>query len=84
MYGVVTRNEPELSWDEFDRAFYEMKDVTGRATEPVTNGINMISCFGDNAAVEGNPDVASVSADGDLATRDRTYFDWDYVCPTHE
>ena len=84
MYGVVTRNEPELSWAGFDRAFYEMKDVTGRATEPVTDGINMISCFGDNAAVEGNPDVASVSEDGELATRDRTYFDWDYVCPTHE
>jgi hypothetical protein len=84
MYGVVTRNEPEVSWAEFDRGFYEMKDVTGRATEPVAGAINMISCFGDNAAVEGNPDVASVSEDGDLATRDRTYFDWDYVCPTHE
>ena len=84
MYGVVTRNEPELSWDPFDRAFYEMKDVTGRATAPVTDGINMISCFGDNAAVEGNPDVAAVSDEGELATRDRTYFDWDYVCPTHE
>jgi hypothetical protein len=84
MYGVVTRNEPELSWAGFDRAFYEMKDVTGRATEPVTDGINMVSCFGDNAAVEGNPDVASVSEEGDLATRDRTYFDWDYVCPTHD
>ena len=31
MYGVVTRNEPELSWAGFDRAFYEMKDVTGRS-----------------------------------------------------
>jgi hypothetical protein len=43
----------------------------------------MISCFGDNAAVEGNPDVASVADDGTLATRDEPYFDWDYVCPTH-
>ncbi len=84
MYGVVTRNEPELTWAEFDRAFFEMKDVTGRATEPAEDGINMISCFGDNAAVEGNPDVASVSREGDLATRDRRYFDWDYICPTHE
>jgi hypothetical protein len=84
MYGVVTRNEPEVSWAEFDRACYEMKDVTGRAAEPVAGAINMISCFGDNAAVEGNADVASVSADGEIATRDQPYFDWSYVCPTHE
>ncbi|MFC7133981.1 MULTISPECIES: hypothetical protein [Salinibaculum] len=83
MYGVVTRNEPEVSWAEFDRGFYEMKDVTGRATEPVDGAVNMISCFGDNAAVEGNPDVASVSEDGTMATREEPYFDWDYVCPTH-
>jgi hypothetical protein len=44
----------------------------------------MISCFGDNAAVEGNPDVAAISRDGDLATRERRYFDWDYICPTHD
>jgi len=84
MYGVVTRNEPELAWAEFDRACYETKDVTGRAVEPAAGAINMLSCFGDNAAVEGNPDVASVSADGDVATRERPYFDWSYVCPTHE
>ena len=84
MYGAVTRNEEELSWGEFDRTCYEMKDVTGRATEPAADGINMISAFGDNAAVEGNPEVASVSAGGELATRERTYFDWSYVCPTHD
>jgi hypothetical protein len=84
MFGVVTRNEAELSWEEFDRGCYEMKDVTGRAAEPVADGINMISCFGDNAAVEGNPDVASVSADGAIATREEPYFDWSYVCPTHD
>jgi hypothetical protein len=61
-----------------------MKDVTGRATEPAAGGINMVSAFGDNAAVEGNPEVASVSAGGELATRERTYFDWSYVCPTHD
>ncbi len=84
MYGAVTRNEEELTWGEFDRTCYEMKDVTGRATEPAADGINMISAFGDNAAVEGNPEVASVSAGGELATRERTYFDWSYVCPTHD
>jgi hypothetical protein len=84
MYGVVTRNEEEVSWAEFDRTFFEMKDVTGRATEPVAGAVNMISCFGDNAAVEGDPDLAPVSEDGERATRERQYFDWDYVCPTNE
>jgi hypothetical protein len=84
MYGVVTRNEAEVTWSEFDVAFFEMKDVTGRATTPVEEGVNMISCFGDNAAVEGDPSLAPVTAAGDPATRERRYFDWDYVCPTDE
>jgi hypothetical protein len=84
MYGVVTRNEEEVTWAEFETAFFEMKDVTGRATEPVAEAVNMISCFGDNAAAEGNPDIVPVSDEGAQATRERTYFDWDYVCPNHE
>jgi hypothetical protein len=60
MYGVVTRNEEEVTWPEFDVGFFEMKDVTGRATTPVEEGVNMISCFGDNAAVEGDPSIAAV------------------------
>ncbi|SDJ40205.1 hypothetical protein SAMN05216226_10336 [Halovenus aranensis] len=84
MYGVVTRNEEEVSWEEFERVFFEMKDVTGRATTPVAGAVNMISCFGDNAAVEGDPSLAPVSAEGERATRDRDYFDWDYVCPTDD
>ena len=81
---MVTRNESELAWPEFDTAFFEMKDVTGRATTPVENGVNMVSCFGDNAAVEGDPDLAPVDDTGERATRERRYFDWDYVCPTNE
>ena len=84
MYGVVTRNEEEVTWSAFDVGFFEMKDVTGRATTPVEDGVNMISCFGDNAAVEGDPSLAPVSASGDPATRERRYFDWDYVCPTNQ
>ncbi|MFC7074267.1 hypothetical protein ACFQJ7_06905 [Halovenus rubra] len=84
MYGAVTRNEEEVSWEEFETVFFEMKDVTGRATTPVDGAVNMISCFGDNAAVEGDSSLAPVSADGERATRDRTYFDWDYVCPTND
>jgi hypothetical protein len=82
MYGIVTRNEEETTWSEFDRTFFEMKDVTGRATNPVADAVNMISAFGDNAAVEGDPSLAAVSANGAPATRERPYFDWDYVCPT--
>ena len=84
MYGVVTRNEEEVTWEEFDIAFFETKDVTGRATTPVAGAVNMISCFGDNAAVEGDPTLAPVNEDGERATRERTYFDWDYICPTND
>jgi len=84
MYGVVTRNEEEVTWTEFDVAFFEMKDVTGRATTPVEAGTNMVSCFADNAAVTGDPSLAPVSETGKRATRERRQFDWDYVCPTDD
>jgi hypothetical protein len=84
MYGVVTRNEEEVSWSEFDVCFYEVKDVTGRSAEPLADAVNMVSCFGDNAAAESNPELVPVDDEGNPATRDRTYFDWAYICPTHE
>jgi len=84
MYGVVTRNEQELSWSEFDRGFYEVKDVTGRQTEPTSAGVNMVSCFGDNAVAETDPGMVPLSAEGERATRDRKYFDWAYVCPSRD
>jgi len=83
-YGVVTRNAEETEWSEFDLAFYEVKDVTGRASDPLAGAVNMVSCFGDNAAAEADPGLVPVNVDGDRATRDRRYFDWAYVCPTHE
>ncbi|MFC7069026.1 hypothetical protein [Halobaculum lipolyticum] len=82
-YGVVTRNAEEVEWPEFDRGFYEVKDVTGRSAEPLATAVNMVSCFGDNAAAEANPDLVPVDGEGRPATRDRTYFDWAYICPTH-
>ncbi|MEE6208803.1 hypothetical protein U3A55_01345 [Salarchaeum sp. III] len=82
MYGVVTRNAEELDWPEFDRGFYEVKDVTGRHTDPVENGVNMVSCFGDTATAETEPGLVPVDAEGNEATKERTYFDWGYVCPT--
>ena len=84
MYGVVTRNDEETRWPEFDRAFYEVKDVTGRSAEPVESAVSMVSCFGDNAAAEENPDLVPVTPEGRPATRERTHFDWAYICPTHE
>lgn len=84
MYGVVTRNEEETRWSEFDRGFYEVKDVSGRSADPIPDAVSMISCFGDNAAGEENPDIVPVNPEGQRATRERTYFDWAYVCPTHE
>lgn len=84
MYGIVTRNEPELRWTGFDRAFYQFKEASGRASEPVSGATNVLSCFGDNAAVEGNPDLAQVSEEGVSATREAASFDRAHICPTHE
>jgi len=83
-FGVVTRNEEELTWPEFDRGFYEVKDVTGRQTAPTSDGVNMVSCFGDNAAADADPDLVPVDDEGTRATRDQPYFDWAYVCPSRE
>ncbi|MFB6094269.1 MAG: hypothetical protein ABEJ77_04955 [Halanaeroarchaeum sp.] len=82
MFGVVTREEEELDWAEFDRAFYEVKDVTGRHTEPVAEAVNMISAFGDNDVARTDPSLLAEDEDGNLATTDRPYFDWAYVCPS--
>ena len=84
MYGVVTRSAEEVEWDAFDLGFYEVKDVTGRAGAPIPEAVNMVSCFADNAAAESDPTLVPVSEDGERATRERPYFDWSYVCPTHE
>lgn len=83
MYGVVTRNAEEVEWTEFGVGFYEVKDVTGRAAEPLPNATNMVSCFGDTAAADADPSLVPVDGDGRPATRDREYFDWSYICPTH-
>ena len=82
-YGVVTRNEEEVGFDAFDLGFYEVKDVTGRAAEPIAHGVNMVSCFGDTAAVDAQPELAAVDGEGRRATREQPYFDWAYVCPSH-
>ena len=83
MFGVMTRHAEELEWSEFDRRFYEVKDVSGRASDPEERAVNAISCFADNATARADPDVLSVNDDGEPATRDRAYFDWSHVCPTH-
>jgi len=83
MYGVVTRNAEEIDWSEFGVGFYEVKDVTGRAAEPLSNATNMVSCFGDTAAADADPELVPVDAEGTPATREQPYFDWSYVCPTH-
>ncbi|MFB6192507.1 MAG: hypothetical protein ABEI11_04205 [Haloarculaceae archaeon] len=83
-YGVVTRNAEEIGLEEPDLSFYEVKDVSGRASEPEPDAVNMVSCFGDNAATADQPDLLARTADGQPATRERRYFDWSYVCPSHE
>jgi hypothetical protein len=84
MVGVVTRNEPEVSWSEFDRVFYEAKSVSGRASEPVADAITALSTFADNAAARERPELVPVSSDDERADREQPYFDWAHICPTHE
>ncbi|MFB6081976.1 MAG: hypothetical protein ABEJ67_04060 [Halanaeroarchaeum sp.] len=84
MFGVVTREAEVLDWAEFDRSFYEVKDVTGRHTDPAPGAINMISAFGDNDVARSDPDLLAVDDEGNRATTDRPYFDWAYVCPSVE
>jgi hypothetical protein len=84
MYGVVTRNADELDWSGFDRRFFEATDVSGRAREPQPTAVNMVSCHADNAATQERPELAPVNDEGERATREREFFDWNYVCPTHE
>jgi hypothetical protein len=84
MYGVVTRNAEEVEWPEFDRTFYEVKDVTGRHTDPLEGAVSMVSCFGDNATAGTEPDLVPVDDEGNEATRERPYFDWSYICPLAE
>jgi hypothetical protein len=84
MYGVVTRNEEETRWDDFGTAFYEVKEVSGRSSEPVAGAVSSVSCFADNAAAEERPELAAVNPEGQPATPDRAEFDWAHICPTHE
>jgi hypothetical protein len=84
MYGVVTRNEEEALWNDFETGFYEIKDASGRSAEPVEGTVSTLSCFGDNAAAEEQPELVAVTPDGQRATREQPYFDWSHICPTHD
>lgn len=83
MYGVVTRNVEEMEWSAFDRAFYEVKDVTGKAAAPIEGAVNLLSCFADNAALSEEGSLVAVDSEGRSASEDRSSFDWTYVCPTN-
>ena len=82
MPGIVTRDPNDFDSSPFDRVFYEVKDVTGRQTDPNSAGISMISCFGDTAKAENNPSLVPEDEQGTKATREQTYFDWGYICPS--
>ncbi len=83
MDGVVTRNPESAEDPAFDVVFYEVKDVTGRRTDPLSSAVNMVSCHGDSSVSE-TAEYQTVDEAGRPATRDRPYFDWGYVCPTNE
>lgn len=83
MHGVVTRNAEEVEWSAFDRTFYEVKDVTGKAAEPISGAVNLLSCFADNAALTADDSLVAVDEAGRPASEDRSSFDWTHVCPTN-
>ncbi|MFB6281494.1 MAG: hypothetical protein ABEH40_05705 [Haloferacaceae archaeon] len=83
MYGAITRDAEAVGRPAFDLGFYEVKDVSGRAAEPLSGAVNAVSCFADNAAAASDPDLVPVDAEGRPANPDRPHFDWSYVCPTH-
>ena len=84
MFGVVTRHAGDREIPEFQRTYFEAKDVSGRASAPIEDAINTIACFGDNATAIGNPALVAVDAAGAPADADDPRFDWAAVCPTHE
>ncbi len=84
MYGVVTREAEEVTWEAFDNGFFEVKDVSGRRTDPIEAGVNMLSCFGDNTIARDHPELLAEDEAGNTATREQPYFDWAYVCPSVE
>ena len=84
MYGLITRHGGELDWEDFDRTFFEVKDASGAQREPASGAVNALSCFGDNAAARDDPSLVPVDDEGRLATAERPYFDWSYVCPSRE
>ncbi len=83
MYGIVTRNEPELDWDVFDRGFYEVKSASGRQQSPADTGVNAIACHGDTAA-SAAPELVAVDGCGTPATPGQGAFDCGHVCPTND
>lgn len=83
MDGVVTRVDTDVTDPMFEVAFYEVKDVTGRRSTPLTSAVNMVSCHGDSRRAT-EEEFETVDDSGRRATRERPYFDWGYVCPTNE
>jgi hypothetical protein len=84
MLGIVTRHAGDRGIPEFQRTYFEAKDVSGRASAPIDDAINTIACFGDNATALGNPELVAVDPAGRPADADDPRFDWASICPTHE
>lgn len=82
MYGIVTREPESVTWEWFDRGFYEVKTVAGARTDPIPEAVNMISCFGDNEVAKADRSLLAMDDQGNRATWERQYFDWAYVCPS--
>lgn len=58
--------------------------MTGVWRTAPSGAIPMVSIFGDNRVAENHPDWVQVGPDGERATLESRYFDWDAICPSRD
>lgn len=82
MYGIMSGDRTLASSECGTVTHYITDPVTGAATEPLPNTVNVISCWGDSETVAENPSRAAVTTTGERATPDTSRQQWGTVCPT--
>jgi hypothetical protein len=80
-FGVVTNHSQVAS--ELDLVFWETKDVGGMWHQPPSNSIPMVCCFADGEMARTHPELLQRGADGQLATRNNKFFNYEWLCPSH-
>ncbi len=79
-FGVVTSDLQVAS--QFELVFWETKDVNGVWHQPLPNHIPMVCSFADNRLAKAHPEWIQHGADGQLATRNNKFFNYEWLCPS--